>query len=351
MSFDKLVLFFFSAIGAFNGLFLSIYFAFFIKNRSRATYFLSALLFVISVRVTKSVFLIFVPGVSTVFIQVGLSACVLIGPFLYLYVKASVEEKESKKWTWLLHIVPLLIAMILIGIYYPYRQNYHLWRRVPPGIFGFSLVTIWSSYVLYSLYLIRGFLKKLFSKQLKLNSKEKWVLSVTIGNVIICLAYNTSQYTSYIVGAFSFSFVFYLMILLWFFRRNKNLAFLEKQEKYANKKIDKKEALSIEENLEKVIIEKQLFKNQSLKISDVAEELQMVPHLLSQFLNDNLGKSFTFYINEYRVREAEKMLKTADHLTLQAIGSECGFKSNSTFYATFKKVNGMTPAKFKKEFQ
>ncbi len=349
MSFENQMLFFFSAIGAFNGLFLSFYFAFFIKNRNRTTYFLAALLFVISVRVGKSVFLMFVPGISSLFVQIGLTACTLIGPFLYLYVKASLQKSKEKKWTWLLHVIPVLSVMIFIGIYYPYRQYYTMWWRSATGIFGWSLTILWSVYVFYAIYLVRSLFKKLFSKQCKLNSKEKWLLSVVVGNTIIYAAYNTTEYTSYIVGAFSFSFVFYLMILLWFFRRNKKLTFYEQQEKYANKKIDKREALSIETTLEKVIVEKKLFKNQTLKLSDVAEELELVPHVLSQFLNDNLGKSFTSYINEYRVKETEQMMKTSDHLTLQAIGYECGFKSNSTFYTTFKKVNGMTPAKFKKE--
>ncbi|GMN10664.1 hypothetical protein MTsPCn9_23610 [Croceitalea sp. MTPC9] len=95
--------------------------------------------------------------------------------------------------------------------------------------------------------------------------------------------------------------------------------------------------------------DKELYKNPDLKLSDVAKEINISPHFLSQFLNDNLGKGFSLFLNEYRIEAAEKMLWSNQHLTLEAIGQECGFKSNSTFYSAFKKIKGLTPAKFKRQ--
>ena len=69
MRVEESLLFFFSAIGAFNGFFLSAYFAFFVKHKSAANYFLSALLLMVSIRVTKSVFLVFYPDISSLFVQ------------------------------------------------------------------------------------------------------------------------------------------------------------------------------------------------------------------------------------------------------------------------------------------
>jgi AraC-like DNA-binding protein len=66
-------------------------------------------------------------------------------------------------------------------------------------------------------------------------------------------------------------------------------------------------------------------------------------------LNDNLGKSFALFINEYRIEEAKHLLKENNSFTLEAIGFEAGFSSKSTFYATFKKVTGQTPSEFKKQ--
>lgn len=343
------ILFFFSALGAFNGLFLSLYFAFFIKNKNRTTYFLAALLFVISVRVTKSVFLTFYPGTSSAFVHVGLTACFLIGPFLYLYTRVTTKPEKVGAWFWLIHVVPIIIFMIIIGYYYPYRQYSHLWWRMPPRVFGTILLAQWTAYVLAAVYQIRGTLKKLFLRSEKLNTLDFWLLNIVAGGVLIWLAYNTTQYTSYIVGALSFSFTFYITIIIWFLKRRKEaLSFLSMPVKYGNRKISAEKVDSIKEKLTTLFEQDEIYTNPNLKLLDVANALDIPSHSLSQYLNDNVGMSFSSFINEYRIVAAEKMLRSNDVLTLAAIGNECGFRSNSSFYAAFKKIKGVTPAQYKK---
>ncbi len=350
MDFSKQLLFFFSALGAFNGLFLSFYFAFFIKKKSLATYFLSALLFVVSVRVTKSVFLTFYPDISNAFIELGLTACLLIGPFLYLYVRQVVQPRSSYKWSWLVHILPVMVLMSVVAIYYPYFEYYYLWRRNATGTLGWILFSQWLAYLLIAIYTIRNAIKKVFSRDEKATSNDFWLVNIVLGIGLVWLAYNTTQYTSYIVGALSFSFLFYLTIIIWFYKRSKNVKLLfDQPTKYANKKIDSVEADKFLYNLNSTILSKELYKNPNLKLIDLAEELSTAPHYLSQFLNDNLGKSFSTFINEYRIDAAKKMLLTNLNYTNEAIGYECGFNSKSTFFTTFKKMSGTTPANFKKE--
>ncbi|WP_170836983.1 helix-turn-helix domain-containing protein [Aquimarina amphilecti] len=351
MEFSKNLLFFFSALGAFNGLFLSLYFGFLIKNRSRATHFLAALLFVISVRVTKSVFLTFYPGTSSIFVSIGLTACFLIGPFLYLYTRIALNPHKVYKWNWLFHIIPVLIFMTIISIEYPYREYKYLWWRSPPRIFGTLLFAQWSIYTIAAVYQARNTFSTLWSKTKKITTLDFWIINIVTGGFIIWLAYNTTTYTSYIVGALSFSFTFYITLIIWIIKRRKStLTFLTPTVKYANKKIDQVKASSISDKLDTLFIKEEIHRNPNLKLSDVANELDIKPHELSQYLNDNLGLSFSNYINTHRIVTATELIKTNTLLTLEAIGNECGFKSNSTFYAAFKKQEGMTPSQFKKSF-
>jgi hypothetical protein len=60
------VLFFVSALGAFNGLILSIYFFFFSAKRRLSNYMFAALLLVLSIRIAKSVALLFVYGLPKI---------------------------------------------------------------------------------------------------------------------------------------------------------------------------------------------------------------------------------------------------------------------------------------------
>ena len=86
MNFANQIIFFFSALGAFNGFLLSLYFALVAKKRKFSNYFLAFLLLVLSIRIIKSVFFYFNRDLSNIFIQIGLSACTLIGQFLFLYI-------------------------------------------------------------------------------------------------------------------------------------------------------------------------------------------------------------------------------------------------------------------------
>ena len=345
MDFQTQILFLLSMLGGINGLLLSIYFAFFTKRKHPSNYFLAALLFVLSIRIIKSAFFYFNPDMSQLFIQVGLSACLLIGPFFYLYTVSVTQEKSKVTAKWYYHIIPYVILISVAWVIIPYREYRHLW--VPYLIRIIYLQ--WLTYLIISGLLFKTTFQQLFSKTKKLNDFQVFHLSIYVGILIIWIAYFTSNYTSYIVGALSFSFLFYLLLLLWFFKKNKNSVFFEKEVKYGNKKIEDEEAKFIAIGLERLMTEKQLYKNPDLKLSDVAQELHILPHRLSQFLNDNIGKGFSHYLNEYRIRAVEEMLLSNDLLTLEAIGSECGFNSNSTFYAAFKKIKGITPAKFKSQ--
>ena len=345
MNLERQLLFFFSAIGAFNGLFLCAYYTFLIKNRTKATYFLAAFLLAVSVRVIKSVFLYFYSNIPELFIQVGLSACSLIGPFLFLYVSASVKDKKFPNYTWLVHALPGLLFVTISIYFFPYWENRSFFNSV---YFKHVLYTQWIGYVVLSGLVIKDSFKKLFTKKEKLTDEEIWQISLVVGIAIIWAAYNFCQYTSYISGAVSFSFIFYLLLLLWVFKRRNQSSFFERQVRYANKKISTKEADTIASKLEVLFKEKKLYKNPDLKLSDIAEELAISPHSLSQYLNDNLGKRFSTFVNTYRITEAEKMMKECHQYTLEAIGHECGFKSNSSFYAAFKELKGTTPARYKK---
>lgn len=345
MEIDRQLLFLFSALGAINGILLSVYFAFFSKQKHGSSYFLSALLLVISIRIIKSVFFYFNPDLSQLFIQIGLSACILIGPFLFLYLKSFSQSVRLYHSNWYWHVVPFIVIILLAWAFYPYRANQEMWAR-------YLVKTIylqWLIYIIASGVQIEKILYSFVIKRKKPDDSAIWQLSMYIGVIVIWFAYSTSRYTSYIVGALSFSFVFYLLFLLWLFRKSKTPVFVPDGTKYANKKIPETEANSFGQLLKSVIVEEKLYRNPSLKLTDVASQLDVLPHYLSQFLNDNLQKSFSLYINEFRVAEAKLLLVTNDQYTIEAIGYECGFNSKSTFFTAFKKVTGITPARFKKE--
>lgn len=342
MEFSRELLFFFSALGAFNGLVIGLYFLFFAKPRHQSNYFLGVLLLALSIRIGKSVFLYFNPYLAGVFLQFGMSACLFIGPSLYFYLKSVVDPE--KKLNWKIHYLPLAVVILTIDILYPWDANHNLWFY-----FFHAIYLIWLIYLILSGFVIKKNLRNLLSKKSRFSAMEVWIVSIYIGNVTVWIVYNVVSYTSYIVGALSFSFIFYLLVLLVIFNRKKDPGFLNRHVKYGSKRIDDDEAAKLQEQLNELMRSERFFKDANLKMSDVAQKLNILPHYLSQFINDNLNKNFTLFINEYRIEEAKKLIESNTHLKLESIGYECGFNSKSTFYTAFKKIVGTTPAKFKEE--
>lgn len=96
--------------------------------------------------------------------------------------------------------------------------------------------------------------------------------------------------------------------------------------------------------------EKEVFTNQNLKVIDLAALLDVQEKELSLFIHENFGKSFTDYINDYRIEKVKSLLRSPEQerYTLVAIAEKAGFSSKSSFNAVFKKTTGMTPTQYKK---
>ena len=345
MDFSNKALFFFSFLGVFNGLILSIYFFFFTSKKQLSGYLLGSLLLVLSIRIGKSVAYFFDYNLSKTYLQIGLTACFFIGPFLYFYIKSETRQikKLPKAWIWQVILWASLIA--LAGLLYPYERFPQLW-----GQYIIPLIYLqWGLYVVSSIFLIIPILKK-FARKEPVKPSEIWVLviwaALTILFVSYVWAYLNITKGSYINGALWFSLIIYLVVLVLLYRKKTNDLFSATGQKYADKKLDQAEAQLIIGRLEKVMTEKELFKNPNLKVNDLAREINVSGHQLSQVLNDNIRKNFTLFVNEYRIKEACNILSQPTNLTIEAIGDEVGFNSKSTFFATFKKIKGTTPSAF-----
>jgi AraC-like DNA-binding protein len=345
MSFGDKLLFFFSALGAFNGLVLSFYFFFFTAKKYLSNYLLGALLLVVSIRIGKSVAYFFDYGLPKIYLQFGLTACFFIGPFLYFYIKSEVLQVRKMPASWTAQLLCWLLIILVAGVAYPYQNYPPVWRN-----YFIPLIYLqWGTYIAFSIVLLIPLLKKMVRKEI-VKPFEKWVLAVCGAVLILFLSYvwailNITK-GSYINGAVYFTLIIYLVVFILLYRKKTNDLSSFSIQKLTDKKLSDAEAAVIAGKLQKVMAGKELYKNPNLKIHDLAGEIKIPGHQLSRFLNDNIEKNFTSYVNEYRINEACRMLCQNSNLTIDAIGSEVGFNSKSTFFAAFKKIKGTTPSAF-----
>lgn len=346
MDSSKELLFFFSALGAFNGIILSIYFFFFTKKKFLTNYFLGALLLALSIRIVKSVFVYFNPALPKMYLQIGLTACFFIGPCLYYFLKSAVAEVNAMPKLWKFTLLFWTLLIVSTGIAFPYEYYPELWCST----FIRLIYLQWFIYVVFSGFAIKAILRKIFSRNQKSSPSELWFGMLFLGIFLLFVFYLLALLGApgaiYIGGAVVFSFILYLVISILLYRKRTDDLFLLNGPKTTAKKIDSDEAAVLSQKLESIMNEKGLYKNPNLTLQDLANEINISSHQLSQLLNNNLGKNFTSFVNEFRIKEACKIILSNDKFTLEAIGYDVGFNSKSTFFAAFKKHTGKTPSNY-----
>lgn len=106
----------------------------------------------------------------------------------------------------------------------------------------------------------------------------------------------------------------------------------------------------IMEEVDKIITEKKLYKHLDLTLDILAREVGFNRYYISIALNRCVGKNFNTYINEYRIKEAIRLV--SDPLfkdkTIESIAFESGFNDRKNFHRVFKKMTGLSPGNFRK---
>lgn len=112
---------------------------------------------------------------------------------------------------------------------------------------------------------------------------------------------------------------------------------------------DRSDAREKGRRLRETVAANRLFEDAELTLTSLAVKLMMHPHDLSRIINQGIGKNFSDFINEFRVREISRKIQDPayDRLTLLGIAYESGFNSKRTFNRVFKEVTGKTPVEYK----
>lgn len=87
--------------------------------------------------------------------------------------------------------------------------------------------------------------------------------------------------------------------------------------------------------------------HQLIRLEDIAEEIGFSVCYFTKFFKKNTGKTFTTFLNEYRIEKAKWILLNEDVSSNELI-ERTGFGSAKTFYRVFKTYTKESPLAFKK---
>ncbi len=167
---------------------------------------------------------------------------------------------------------------------------------------------------------------------------EEWLIYLKIESVINSLFSLSLVYSSLRFPVFSVHGDF------------RDLAETTKK-KYLKSSLTREESSRIWDEINGVMVDEKPYLDAEYRLNDLAERVGRSVHHVSQTINEKEGKSFSDFINQFRVSEAKALLSAgrAKQVTILAVCFEAGFNSKTAFYNTFKKSTGQSPSDFMKE--
>jgi AraC-like DNA-binding protein len=146
------------------------------------------------------------------------------------------------------------------------------------------------------------------------------------------------------------------LILSAFLINQRNPEFLQiiiieaAKKRYARSRLARVETGIIQERLLELVEKEKIYSDENVTLTDLADELSVTPHQLSEFLNERMNCNFYTFINRFRVQEASKLLVEEPERTILSIAHIVGFNSKSSFYEAFSRFIGMTPSQYRTKY-
>jgi AraC-like DNA-binding protein len=121
--------------------------------------------------------------------------------------------------------------------------------------------------------------------------------------------------------------------------------------KYLRSGLKQKDVARYIKQLENHMTKVKPYLDRELSIFDLAKQLTIPRHFLSEVINEHMGKNFYNLVNDYRIEEVKRRLEDPKykHLTILAIAYDSGFNAKSSFNTIFKDKTGMTPSEYQRQ--
>jgi AraC-like DNA-binding protein len=358
-------------LGIVQAAFLSVFF-FSRENRKIESNVYQGILVLAMAACTLEIFLCYTGYIQTCLWLVDFSESLafVIGPAFYLMVISLINGKTNKTRyyhfiipaVWLLLQIPFLIQSndvkfnAWIGAYHPpgldFREVHESFFN-PPYHAEFILMHLCTYMVLGLMATLKAFRKKKESfwktKQETFRKLRSTVVQIIL---VIVLIFVVKLFYYEDTGDHLFSAYITITIYLISFQVIRQSGFfkqpsLVEQQKYKSSSLSLEDQTEILRKLKIKMETDRPYLRSDFSLPELASQLKLSVHQLSQALNDGLGKSFFEMTAEYRIEMAKVLLKERANIKVEEIAEEVGYNSKSSFNTAFRKLTGMTPSEWR----
>ena len=384
-------------------IFISFILAVFNWQVNKNAIFLSLGLTLISVYAIAHYFIIYGndPFWIAIFLNNFTPTHLLIGPFIFFYVRGTLTNKSKLRKNDWAHFLPAIIHLLGVLPWYfkPWDEklaiatqimnnknlilDFHYNLIFAPLASFFIRPMLLLAYIIISFFLVLSPTAK-FKKQVHLIPQKqykithRWLLmllstlliadigfiAITVDSALTNPVDSFSKYigihqfTALIFSIMSIALLFFPQVLYgmpnYLPAKDELTPPLEKTE---NDKLKVKNTIDstkedpfvgLAERIISYMDTEKPYTDEDFSIENISKALHEPLNHISYCLNNILNTKFTALRMKYRVNYAKELLgdEKNQHFTIEAIAHKCGFSSRSTFYAAFKEITNITPKEY-----
>jgi ABC-type antimicrobial peptide transport system permease subunit/AraC-like DNA-binding protein len=284
------------------------------------------------------------------------------GPLIYFYVRQIAQPKYIFRLKDLLHFIPLLpeLSTQVFAVTLKIKTGAAIYDRFNSALQLFAFLSIAIYLYMCHARIVRFYQEKQFQAGDRYRNELLWLDRLLAGFAMAWLLWIPFTAVDYFYYRCELSiqhyyplYVLLISMIIWIAGKSHL-----KAETLDTADINVKPLLPADLKqkgswLKMEIKEKEYYRDAELNLTSLAGKLGLHTHEVSRIINSVFKKSFSDFINEYRVREvALKMQDSSyDHITLLGLAYESGFNSQSSFHRIFKQFTGKTPLEYKNHLQ
>ncbi|WP_284218441.1 AraC family transcriptional regulator [Agaribacter marinus] len=277
------------------------------------------------------------------------TTAMLLGPVFYFYFLTVKRTIPQFKWVDYLHFFPCLLVLFA---FIAQSRFLYLTDYLIIGSFAFYLI-------LMTIPMLQGV--KVFS-HLSTEPKRpyQWLCILAlmmavniVAEVAVLTEIHAGKALNESLALFIGTSLFLVINAIVAFATLRRNPLIEWMYELSVQTFSENDVASAENNAhfgrwEVLVTTEELYKKEfGITLSEAARKLQIPARQLSNAINQCYGRSFSQYLNDKRVKEAQRLIQADPEMTMIDVMYAAGFNSKSNFNKEFQRVSGMPPSKYR----
>ncbi|AMX04267.1 helix-turn-helix domain-containing protein [Microbulbifer thermotolerans] len=296
-----------------------------------------------------------------------LTAIMLKGPAIYLYVSALTQQHLRLHRHHALHLIPAMAVALWVFVFDLSSDDLRRLTENHPDFPKLAVDLVWDlstavplAYAAAAVLLLRRYRGQLEDEYSHFSTTElHWLNILTYGVLVswswTLLVHILAKYTSVETAdqlGIADNYVTFILINAFFaYSLSYAHQLLATQPQQSREPNEEKPSDSAITKVRQAMEVEKLYLKKNLNLEQFSNSVELSAKEVSNVINKHFGTNFFEFINSYRIEEAKALLANPDKkdMTVLDVLMESGFNSKSAFHRFFSRLVGMSPTEYRKQ--